>query len=255
MLNFSASGHHGAYLSPYLGALQHQDNDECAARVSHHLEARHPASRCGDNMRVSTSRSEALDESPASTCRDITTHAHHAHRSRVRRRTSRWSATPTSSLAASMSGTRSTLRRTRTKMTMRINDLIRINILALSAMPAEARLWFRFWAWGRRARCACGTRRRLGRVAYRDRRRHDARMRRRERVVRLGELGSEFSGANERHKQAPLSCGGSSRLTSSTRGRGRATRSSERRRELSTASSVSPALRRRGECRTRLSKS
>ena len=40
-------------------------------------------------------------------------------------------------------------RRTRTKMTMRINDLIRITILALSAMPAEARLWFRFWAWAR----------------------------------------------------------------------------------------------------------
>ena len=30
-------------------------------------------------------------------------------------------------------------RRTRAKMTMRINDLIRINILALSAMPAVGR--------------------------------------------------------------------------------------------------------------------
>jgi len=46
---------------------------------------------------------------------------------------------PMSSVAASLFETRSASRRTRTKMTMRINDLIRINILALSAMPASAR--------------------------------------------------------------------------------------------------------------------
>ena len=117
-------------------------------------------------------------------------------------------------------------RRTRTKMTMRINDLIRINILALSAMPAEARLWFRFWAWGRRARCACGTRRRLSRVAYRDCRRYDVRMRRLERRwFDTGISAQNFSGADERHERAPSSCGCSLRLTSSMRGRGRATRS------------------------------
>ena len=144
-------------------------------------------------------------------------------------------------------------RRTRTKMTMRINDLIRINILALSAMPAEARLWFRFWAWGRRARCACGTRRRLGRVAYRDRRRYNARMRRREwwwfDVVSSAHNFLELTNATN---GTPPSCGCSSRVTSSLRGRARTTRSSETTTSCRWPGAPSPALQKWGECRIRV---
>ena len=69
-------------------------------------------------------------------------------------------------------------------------------------------------------------------------------------MVRRGELGSEFSGANERHERAPPSCGGSWSSSDAMRGRELVRRALVRENEMSTGQERLTCVAEEGECWT-----